>query len=148
MGEPSIAFTPEFGRVFALAFSVMLLKIFIKYLQKVNVFAISEARSQKEKDIVHFECLRIGVDLSILGLVAYLNILYIAAQRNAASFGAADQVNIVVLVVLLIVSIIVTAIFDSPEKSFYRGIFLPNMFGFIAVWISAQTFWIVMGNAP
>ena len=148
MDGKSIALTAEFGRVFVLAFSVLLLKVSLKYLQKGNVLAVSQDRSQKEKDAVHFECLRVGVDLAIIGLVAYLNILFIAAHRRAAPFSLADQINILVIVVLLIVSVVATMIFDSAEKAFLRGIFIPNILGFAAVWISAQAFWIVMRMPP
>ncbi len=136
--------------IFGTGLLAFFLTVLIKYLTKLHLFRPESIATEDEKRAAHFDCLRVGIDLSLLGLATYLAVTQIALENNMASavfiVGKWNGTMILVQVVLLIGAIVVTTLTDSPAKFFKKGIAFPFVLGWISICISAAFFFHIVAN--
>jgi hypothetical protein len=140
-------FSLKFIEVFFTALGVQLMTTLFKYVTKLRVLGVSAVCDRKEKIAAHFDCLRIGVDLSILGIVSFLAVAQLALSKvpkdnkDNLDMLQSMQTNCgIAEVVLALIAVILTTVYDSPERSFKRGTILPGMVGWLALFLSASFF--------
>lgn len=137
---------PDFTKIFLTAFAVLALKIVCRYMTKVRFLSISTEVDVKAKRAAHFECLRMGIDLTVLGLLGVFAVCEMAL-RQVASTKLSDLHSIETGILLLQFTLVALAvlfltIFDSPEKCFKRGVVIPNFIGWISIMISVGLFYL------
>jgi hypothetical protein len=134
---------PDFTWIFIVAFLLLCTKTTCKFITKLPVFVLDPPNPRDTK-AAHFDCLRVGLDLSFLGLVATFALFRIAfmgaEQAQIARLATFEPEFIMFQVFLMTGTLLFTAIFHSPEKHFYRGIWIPSMIGFVSVYSSVVAF--------
>jgi len=134
---------PDFASIFTIAILILGVQTAIKYITKLPVF-LKEPPDRGAVKAAHFECLRMGLDLSLVGLVAAFAVFQLAvkaAQQDQALRIATFQTEFICFQFLLIMwAIFFTMRYESPEKSFYPGIWIPSMIGFLSVYSSVLAF--------
>ena len=137
-------------QIYVVALMIVFLKIVFKYITKMDVLKISAKADQGAKTAVHFECLRVGVDLVVLGIVTFLSVIRIALSMANASdklpltaLSTLQGVLIVFQLLLLGLATLFTGIFDSPTKSYGKGVYIPNSLGVISIVLSVGAFFFV-----
>jgi hypothetical protein len=134
---------PDFASIFTIAILILGVQTAIKYITKLPVF-LKEPPDKRAIRAAHFDCLRMGLDLSLLGLVAAFAVFQLAvkaAQQGQATQIATFQTEFTCFQFFLIVwAIFFTMRYESPEKNFYRGIWIPSMIGFLSVYSSILAF--------
>jgi hypothetical protein len=137
----------EFVRIFLTAFAVLFVSTVCRYATKAGLFSVSHPAPQPEQRAAHFDCLRIGADLALLGLVGVFSVCEVALprldSRKALDVHASETLIVIFQVALLLSAVVALTVFDSPEKSFKRGIFIPNLVGWISVMISVALFYVL-----
>jgi hypothetical protein len=137
--------SPKFIEIFGIALLVQFATILAKYLTKLRVIGVSSTAGPDERRAAHFDCLRVGLDLSIVGIVSFFAIIQFVfsavasqtAQPGVADLGGLPTVCGIVEFSLLLLAITFTGLYDSPRLSFWRGIFIPGIFGWLAICIAA-----------
>src|ERR1700740_1641995 len=71
--------SPDFTWIFGVAFLMLCIKSGFKYITKFSVF-LKEPRDLVETKAARFECLRLGLALSFLGLVAAFAVFRVACK--------------------------------------------------------------------
>lgn len=134
---------PDFASIFTIAVLILGVQTAIKYITKLPVF-LKQPPDQVATKAAHFDCLRMGLDLSLLGLVAAFAVFQLAlkaAQQDQTIRIATFETEFICFQFFLIVwAIFFTMRFESPERSFYRGIWIPSIIGFLSVYSSALAF--------
>jgi hypothetical protein len=131
--------------IFGTAFGVLLITVVVKYWTKAYIFRPELRATETAKRAAHFECLRVGVDLSLLGLGTYLSVTQIALEKNLP--GAVSTLQkwngaiIVGQIALLVLAGFTTSLTDSADNHFRRGIALPFVWGWISICTSAAVFY-------
>jgi hypothetical protein len=132
--------------IFVLALFVLLAKVAVKYITKLPVIC-NENPSPGAKKAAHFDCLRLGIDLTFVGLVAGLAVIRLALKHTQQPdiYGIASFQGPFLLLqfVLILSAAIFTTVFGSPEKSFGKGIFVPLIFGIASLYCTIATFMVV-----
>jgi hypothetical protein len=135
--------SPDFTWIFGVAFLMLCIKSGFKYITKFSVF-LKEPRDVVETKAARFECLRLGLDLSFLGLVAAFAVFRVAfkgAEQAEIAWLATLQTAFIAFQLFLLTWVVIfTTIFYSPEKHYYRGIWIPSTIGFVSVYSSALAF--------
>jgi hypothetical protein len=130
----------DFVNIFAIATAILALETAVRYVTKLPIIA-NKPPDPIAKRAAHFECLRLGVDLSFMGLVAGLAVLELAyrvlQQGRTDAMTAYLALFLVVQFFLIILAAIFTAIFNSPETDFKRGIWIPSLIGVVSIYFSA-----------
>lgn len=150
LGEPMLTMMfgsslsqPEFVWIFVTPFIVLLIKTAFRYITKIAVF-VQERPNKAAKTAAHFDCLRTGVDLSIIGLIATIGAvrlsLKVSKPDHIPQLATVGMEYILVQVAFLAVVAFLSAIFYSPEETFYRGVFFPTPFGLMSVFAGAVAF--------
>jgi len=116
----------------------------VRYITKIPVL-IKDPPDKAAKKAAHFDCLRMGLDLSFLGLVAAFAVFQLAlkanTQQDQALRIATFQNEFISFQIFLIAwTIFFTMRFESPIKSFLPGIWVPSVIGFLSVYSSALAF--------
>jgi hypothetical protein len=132
-------------KVYGTAFAVQFLKIICRYIIKSKVFAVSSPADNTLVRAANFDCMRIGLDLAILGLVSVFTICQLAVLK-ATPEHVGEVVTIQTTLAflqfaLVVLAVLFLAIYDSPELSFKRGIWIPNVIGMASVVISTGLFY-------
>lgn len=139
-------------QIFITAFLVVFIKVGLKYSTKMNVFMVSESEKVdlSLKKAAHFDCLRIGMDLALLGIVSFISILRVALSMNSninnsriAILGTMESLVILIQLVLLVFATLFTGIYNSPEKSYRKGIYVPGMLGIASILVSVYVFFFI-----
>jgi hypothetical protein len=138
----------DFVWIFGVSLFMFGIKVGCKYITKFPIF-LKEPSDPVETKAARFDCLRIGLDLSFLGLVAAFAVFRVslsgAAQAQVASLTTFELAFIAFQVLLLLWAVIFTTIFYSPVKHFQLGIWIPSAIGFLSVYSSVQAFrWLLM----
>jgi len=136
---------PDFSTIFIFALAIALAQLVAKYMTKLRSSAFHNGFNRSD----HFDCLRIGVDFAFIGLVAGFGVLQ-ALQRQAQdpsksvstlnSLQKWQPVFLTTEIVLLFFAILSAAVFYDSNRNFYRGIFLPGVFGVLSVIVSVMLF--------
>jgi hypothetical protein len=134
----------DFVSIFTVAILVLAFQTLVKYITKLPII-LNKPPDEEEKQAAYFDCLQMGVDLSLLGFVASLGVLQLAIKSSLHS-GSVEQVAafqtefILVQLILIALVIIFTMMFRSPKETFYRGIFIPSIIGAFSLYISISIF--------
>jgi hypothetical protein len=141
----NLASRDEFLEIFCIAWLVQVVTLLVRYMCKVR--HLGDSRRKAATWPVHFECLRFGAELSLIGLATLLTIYDVALARNTAS---AQRVFVAMLITsntliwvqvgLLLVTTFITALWDDPQKSRHKGTIVPFLFGWLSLMISARVF--------
>jgi hypothetical protein len=133
----------DFASIFTIAILILGIQTTIKFITKLPVL-LKEPPNKRAIRAAHFDCLRMGLDLSFLGLVAGFAVFQLAVkapQQSGATQMATFQTEFICFQFLLIMgTIFFTMRYESPEKNFYRGIWIPSMIGFLSVYSSILAF--------
>lgn len=132
----------DFVSIFLTAMFILLLKTVAKYMTKLHVF-VSERSDAADKRNAHFDTLRVGVDLSIIGLVATFAVFREAIKIQPArgpDLVIMQQFFTIIQLILVLLAVFFSAIFYSPQKTFYRGWIIPFVIGFFSLWVSIGIF--------
>jgi hypothetical protein len=139
--------SPEFVNIFLGATAILAAQTAARYVTKIPILS-SKPPDPAATRAAHFDCLRLGLDLSFMGFVTILAVLWLAhkiVQKDSAdemmAFGA---LFLVVQVFLIILTAFFSAIFDSPETDFQRGIWIPSLIGTVSIYLSIYFFAAVM----
>jgi hypothetical protein len=140
---------PNFVSIFVVAFLVLACKTAVKYITKLPVF-LEDPPDRAKVHEAHFECLRLGVDLSFLGLISGLAV-FLLALKNSAEDRILDLATletgfIIFQIFIIVVVVFFTTLFHSANEHFYLGIWVPTVIGFISVYGSALVFRFFMSN--
>lgn len=136
-----VCLSATFFDVFIIVLIPQVLCVVFKLIAKVKELG-------KNDKAVRFDCLRVGVDLAILGIVSLFAIIAIAMRDH----DARDRLTGVLQGVLLISMVQVgflggatlsSAVFDSPEQHYKRGIVLPFLFGWASLLLSGIVFFML-----
>lgn len=137
-------------QIYAIALMLVFLKIVFKYITKMDILKISAKTDPAIKKSLHFECLRVGVDLVVLGIVTFLSIIRLAFslastldQSLLTSLSILQGTVVVFQLILLGLATLSTGIFDSAEKSYKRGVYIPNILGLISIILSVGAFFFI-----
>jgi hypothetical protein len=137
-------------QIYGIALMLVFLKIVFKYITKMDILRISAKADPAAKKTLHFECLRVGVDLVVLGIVTFLSIVRLAFslanswdQSFLASLSTLQGTVVVFQLILLGLATLSTGIFDSAEKSYKRGVYIPNVLGLISIILSVGAFFFI-----
>jgi len=140
-------YSPDFTWIFGVAFLMLFIKGGFKYITKFSVF-LKDPQDPVETKAARFECLRLGLDLSFLGLVAAFAVFRVAFKgvepAQIAWFATFQLAFIAFQLFLITWALIFTTVFYSPEKHFQRGIWIPLAIGFLSVYSSAAVFRLLM----
>jgi hypothetical protein len=102
--------------VFGVALAAFLLGIIARYLTVIDRFTTGSKATPAERKEAHFECLRNGPDLCILGLGTFLALSAIAIRDGnravAAYLGTLQSAVVSVQVGFLLLSIFLTRMSD------------------------------------
>lgn len=129
---------------------VMGLQVVSRVLTKLSVFAASAEAEAGVRRAARFECLRIGVDLSYLGLTAFFAVGWVALARVDLSQFAPESIYTLAVVLalvhffLILGAILATGRFDSPEKTYWLGLYVPNIIGWCSLTLSATLLFFVI----
>jgi hypothetical protein len=137
-------------QIYAVALMLVFLKIVFKYITKMDVLKISAKADAATRKAVHFECLRIGVDLVVLGIVTLLSIIRVALSLGSSldkslltSLSTLQGTLVVFQLILLGLATLSTGIFDSADRSYKRGVYVPNVLGVISIIVSVGAFFFI-----
>jgi hypothetical protein len=136
---------PDFVSIFTIAILVLGFQTLIKYITKLPVI-LKDPPDEVAKTAAHFDCLQMGLDLSMLGLVASFAVFQLAIKAVRSDEVALARVTafqmefIIFQFILMVLATIFTTVFASPEKTFYRGIGFPSVIGAFSVYSSAVAF--------
>lgn len=137
-------------QIYAVALMLVFLKIVFKYITKMDVLKISAKADAATRKAVHFECLRVGVDLVVLGIVTFLSVIRLALSfantldKSVLTSLSTLQVTLVIFqLILLGLATLSTGIFDSPDRSYKRGVYVPNVLGVISIIVSVGAFFFI-----
>ena len=140
----------EFLKIFATALVVFVLQVLSRFLVRLRVFAASAEAAESEKQSARFECLRMGLDLSYLGLVTFFAVSGLAlARSNPVDFPGLETLGFIFGFVqfgLVVSAILTMGIYDSPMTTFKRGIWIPNLIGWTSVSVSAALLYFVISK--
>jgi hypothetical protein len=136
-------------QIFLVALIVVFIKVALKYATKIDIFKDSAQPTRDQKRAAHFECLRVGMDLALLGIVCFVSTLRATlsvaipdvAQMNA--LGNLQPSVLLFQILLLVLATIFTGIFDTVEKSYRRGILVPGILGCVSITISVGVFFFI-----
>ena len=139
---------PGFIRIFLPAFILYISTLACRYIVKMKDIEPSSSAPRQVRQAVHFDCLRTGADLALIGLVALLGVLQIAIERvseiDTQELLVTQNLAIMTEVALLLCALVLTRLFDSPDKTRWRGLILPNLLGWIAIILSVGVFEILV----
>jgi hypothetical protein len=142
--------SPEFFSVFGTSLAVVIITALAKYLTKLRLFGVSVEVTEAiklERDAAHFDCLRMGIDLSILGLGTYLSIVQLAVAKVPGAAEKLEGINqgiVLFHIVFLFLAIIATGYYDSPVKSWKKGIVIPSILGWVSILTSVGVFYFLI----
>jgi hypothetical protein len=130
--------------IFGVALATFAVGVMARYLTMLDRFKASRKATKAERREAHFECLRTGPDLCILGLGTFLALCAVAIHDGppqiAVHLGTLQSYVVQVQVGLLLVSIFLTGKYDSVEHTYWKGIIWPLLVGWLSVFISASLF--------
>ena len=136
--------------IFGTALIAFIITVLIKYWTKAHLFRLDSTANKTERRAAHFDCLRVGVDLSLLGLGTYLAAsLIVLEKKMAGAIAVLSEWNgtiILIQIVLLIAAGVITTLTDSPAKAFKKGIILPFVLGWISICVSAMFFFHIISH--
>jgi hypothetical protein len=136
--------------IFGTGLIVFFVTVLIKYLTNVPLFVPNSTATAAEKRAAHFDSLRVGIDMSLLGFATYLAVTQIALENNMArAIQIVEKWNATIILAhlfLLIGAVLVTMLTNSPSKFFKRGIAFPFVLGWISLCISAAFFFYIVSN--
>lgn len=139
-------------QIFITAFVVVFIKVGLKYSTKMNVFMESESGNVDPslRKAAHFDCLRIGMDLALLGSVCFISILRVALSTagkidnsRLAVLGTMEPLVLLVQLGLLVFATFFTGIYNSPETSYRKGIVVPGTLGVVSILLSVYVFFFI-----
>jgi hypothetical protein len=134
---------PEFLWIFATPLVVLLVKTAFKYVTKIAVF-VQEKPDPAATRAAHFDCLRTGLDLAIIGLVATVGTVRLSLktsqQGHLSQLATVGIEFILVQMAFVAFSAFLSAIFYSPEKHFWRGVLFPTPLGCVSIYAGAVIF--------
>jgi len=143
---------PQFVRVFLTSIVVLALSTVFRYLTKLPILGASEPVGQldkkaewiAEKRAAHFDCLRRGLDLCILGLVTFFVVCRLALEKSsspvASQLATLEPILVFILIILLGLTTLFMALFRSPIDTFWRGVLIPGLTGWLSLWVSVAVF--------
>jgi predicted membrane channel-forming protein YqfA (hemolysin III family) len=136
--------------IFGTAMLVLFITVSMKYWTKAYLFGPSSQATKAEKRAVSFDCARVGIDLSILGLGTYLAVTQLALEKNipvaVTTLHKYNAAIVLTQTLLLILAGIATTVTDSSVKRFWSGILIPVGLGWVSIWISATVFYHILLN--
>lgn len=139
--------TLDFAKIFWTAFGVLFFKVACRYMTRAKVWSVSSPVDQRARRAAHFECLRMGIDLTVLGLLGVFSVCEMALRQvNSSKFSDLHSVETEILLLqfaLVVLAVIFLSIFDSPEESFKRGVWIPNIIGWVSIVISIALFYVL-----
>lgn len=142
--QPRFWENQDFWNIFILAFSIALAKVVTKYITKLRS---SSPHGYTRSD--HFDCLRLGVDFAFIGFVGGLGVLRALLKQardplsGASTFNSlirSQSVFLATETLLLLAAILFAGLFYDWSSSFYRGIFVPGVFGLVSLMLSLMLF--------
>jgi hypothetical protein len=147
--ENSVAFDrlAQTAGIFGTAILVVLITLLLKCITKLKVYGNPAPEAAARKQEATFDILRMGVDLSILGLGTYLAIFKLAHEKVpgvAANLTGWNDFIIYVQLSLLLSTALLTAFYDTPEDGWVKGVWFPFLLGWMSIWISAFLFYYVI----
>jgi hypothetical protein len=139
------AFSPtaETANILAISLLALGITIAIRALTKLKVYGNPTPEGLAKRKEANFDIARNGIDLSLLGLSAYLSILEIVKRKAPNALGDMIEWNTAIIltqVLLLIIITFLTGMYDSPNDGWGKGVWLPMFLGWISVSISAIIF--------
>ena len=130
--------------VFGVAFTAFFVGVIARYLTVIDRFKSSSMATAAQRREAHFECLRNGPDLCILGLGTFLAICALAIHDGtpevAEHLGTLQASVVPAQVGFLLLSIFLTGKYDSPQNTYWSGIIWPSLVGWLSVLLSASLF--------
>jgi hypothetical protein len=135
---------PEFYWIFVTPFMVLLIKTAFKYVTKIAVF-VQEKPDPIARKAAHFDCLRTGLDLAIIGLVATAAAVRFALKTSQQLTRIPDLATRGIVYLLVQFAFVgftafLSAVFYSPEKSFIKGVFMPTPLGCLSIYSAVLVF--------
>lgn len=141
--QPRFWENQNFTNIFILALIIAVTKVAVKYITKLRSTADGMERSD------HFDCLRVGVDFAFIGLLAGLGVLRVLLRQVQDPMSGANTLNslmtyqavfLAVEILLLVCAVLFAGIFFDWNRSYYRGIFVPGVFGVLSLLLSVTLF--------
>lgn len=144
MNAPPFQFSEtEFVWIFVTPLVVLLVKTAFKYVTKIAVL-VQDKPDPNARRAAHFDCLRTGLDLAIIGLVATAAAVRLALKTShegqIGQLATQGMTFLLVQVALVTFTAVVSAIFYSPDRTFYRGVLLPLPLGCFSIYAAAWIF--------
>ena len=135
--------SPDFWWIFLVALLVMFVKAVFKCITKLPVF-IKEPPDLSAIKAAKFDCMRMGLDMTFIGLVSIFAVFRLilkgAEQSQAIELYTLQAMFIWIQIGLVGGATFFTTLFHSPEKSYRRGIAVPFLVGWLSIYISALVF--------
>lgn len=136
--------------IFGTSFLLVLLTVFSKYIVKIVPLGDPDKVPFALKRQAQFEVLRIGEQLTILGLVSFLAVFQLAlrgvGEAMKSRLGVMNAFFVILHLLLFLGAVAASARFNSAEKGFFRGILLPGAFGWVSILCSAGFFYFVVSG--
>jgi hypothetical protein len=88
-----------------------------------------------------------GLDLTVVGLLGVFSVCEVALRRidlgRVADLHSIEMVVVIFQFALVGLAVVFLSMFDSPERSFKRGVFIPNLIGWLSIIISVGLFYML-----
>lgn len=135
--------SPDFWWIFFVALLVMLVKAVFKCITKLPVF-VKEPPDLAAIKAAKFDCMRMGLDMTFIGLVSIFAVFRLAfkgvEQSHTVELDTLQALFIWIQIGLVAGATFFTTIFHSPEKSYLKGIAVPFLVGWLSIYTSALVF--------
>jgi hypothetical protein len=103
--------------------------------------------TEDEKRAAHFDCLRIGLDLAVIGLVAlfamFRLVLKTSTSATISTLAAWQPPLLMIQFFLIMLATLFSALYYSPQRNFGKGVFIPQIVGWLSIYISSAVFTIL-----
>ena len=133
----------DFVNIFALAAIILIIQTTVRFMTKLPIICNDPPNAAAKRE-AQFECFRLGIDLSIMGLVTGVAVFEVAMkfveQNNADAMGAQLAAFMLVQFLLILLAAVSTTIYRSPVKQFHLGIWIPSLIGVISLYVSAAEY--------
>lgn len=135
----TLFYSSKFEQIFGISIVIFALSTVFKYLGMSQRF-----RGNRRE--TNFECLRSGIDVAIIGITTQVATLSLAFESvlettySTQSIFTCFAVVILMQTCLLGLAAFFTAVFDSHESQFGRGVLLPHLCGWSALLLSVGTY--------
>ena len=139
----------DFIEVFIVVLVVFAAQVAAKYITKLRIW-LKDPRDPDEMKEAHFECFQVGLDLAFIGLLAAYAVFSLAKANiqgeDLRRVSAFEDGFVGFQFVLILCATGFSALYYSPKKHFWKGVWYPAAFGFVSILGSAAVYFFLMGK--